>query len=97
MQVDSGRIIQETLARLSKLNDGEGLLLQPYKKDRSVLVIQSAYTCWVIERGFVRKEYEVEMKKIRKLLKKVFKNEFQRSNKVWLKQCSTEEVKKLRG
>ncbi len=32
MQIDKGRIVQEIVARLSKLKDGEGLLLQPYKK-----------------------------------------------------------------
>ncbi len=95
MQIDKGRIVQEIVARLSKLKDGEGLLLQPYKKDRSVYVIRRGSCCRVLERGFVRKECVLEMNKVRKLLKTVCKREFPRSNKIWLKLCAAEEVESL--
>lgn len=92
MQVDKGRILQETLARLSRLEEGEGLLLQPYKKDRSVYVIRRKNMYQVLERGFARKEFAVETRKIKKLLKTLCKKEFPRSNKVWLNFCTAEDV-----
>ncbi len=95
MQVDKGRLLQETLARLSKLREGEGLLLQPYKKDRAVCVIRRENMYRVVERGFARKEFVVESKKIRKLLKTLFKKEFPRSNKIWLNVIAPEEADKF--
>ncbi len=96
MQVDKGRLLQETLTRLSKLREGEGILLQPYKKDRSVCVIRRENMYMVVERGFARKEFVVETKKIRKLLKTLCKKEFPRSNKIWLNSLEPEEADKLR-
>jgi len=92
MQVDKGRVLQETLARLSRLGEGEGLLLQPYKKDRSVYVIRRKSMYQVLERGFAKKEFAVEKGKVKKLLKTLCKKEFHRSNKVWLNFCTAEEV-----
>ena len=95
MQIDKGRIVQEIVARLADLKDGEGVLLQPYKRDRSVYVIRRGSCCHVVECGFIRKECLLEMNKIRKFLKTVCKREFPRSNKVWLKLCAAEEVESL--
>jgi hypothetical protein len=92
MQVDNGRVLQETLARLSRLGEGEGLLLQPYKKDRSVYVIRRKDMYQVLERGFAQKEFAVATGKIKKILKTLCKKEFPRSNKVWLNFCTAEEV-----
>ena len=92
MQIDRGRVLQESLARLSRLEEGEGLLLQPYKKDRSLCVIRRNNMYQVLERGFARKEFVVEIKKISKLLKTLCKKEFPRSNKLWLNICTVEEV-----
>ncbi len=95
MQIDKGRLLQETLARLSKLREGEGLLLQPFKKDRAVYVIQRGDLYQVMERGFARKEFVVARKKIRKLLKTLYRKEFPRSNKVWLNIITSKEVEKF--
>ena len=38
MQVDNGRVLHEIMQRIKKIKNGEGLLLQPYKKDRSICV-----------------------------------------------------------
>jgi len=92
MQVDKGRLIQEAVARLSKLADGEGLLLQPYKKDRSVYVMRRGNTYFVVERGFARKEFTVDKKKIKKLLKTLCRKEFPRSNRVWLNYMSQKDT-----
>ena len=97
MQVDGGRIVQETLARLSKVEDGEVLLLQPYKKDRSVYVMRQTGMYLLVELGFARREYEVEPKKLKKRLKTVCKKEFPRSKKIWLTYCLTEEVTRVSG
>ncbi len=95
MQVAKGRIITETLGRILKLRTGEGLLLQPYKKDRSVYVIRRETLFQVVEYGFRRKEYHVEEAKLGKLLKKVCRNEFPRSNRVWLNLCSVEDMEDI--
>lgn len=95
MQIDSNRIIQEVLLRLQKLKDGEAILLQPYKKDRSVYIVLSNSCYRIIERGFIRKESRVEVQKIRKSLKSVCKKEFPRSRKIWLYFRTSEDVKRL--
>ncbi len=93
MQVDKGRLLHETMSRLSKLQSGEAVLLQPYKKDRSVCVIVLANkTFKILEQGFGQNEFLVDAKKIRKFLKIVCKREFPRSNKVWLRILRPEEV-----
>ena len=97
MQVDRGRLLHETLARLARLEEGEGLLLQPFKKDRAICVILQKGMYQVLERGFVKKEFIVEMKKIRKLLKNLCRKEFPRSNKVWLTLHTSEEISELRS
>lgn len=97
MQIDKGRVLHATLARLSRLKEGEGLLLQPYKKDRAVCVIRRRETFQVLERGFSRQEFFVETEKIRKLLKGLCKKEFPRSNTVWLNLLGPEEADVFAG
>ncbi len=90
MQVDKGRLLHTVLARLSQLEEGEGVLLQPFKKDRAVCVIRRGETFQVLERGFSRKEFVVEREKIKKLLKVLCRKEFPRSNKIWLNLLGTQ-------
>lgn len=97
MQVDKNRLVNEALAQLSRLGQGEGVLLQPFKKDRHVCVIEEHGSYRVVERGFSRKDFVVERGKIRKLLKTLCRKEFPRSHKVWLTRCTAEEVQGLRG
>lgn len=92
MQVDKGRVLHETSARLARLAHGEGLLLQPFKKDRAVCLVVLDGGIRVLERGFVENDYVVDAKKIRKELKVLCRREFPRSNKVWLKHLSPQEV-----
>ena len=92
MQVDKGRILHETLARLEKLMSGEGLLLQPFKKDRAVCLVVLDDAIRILERGFVKNDYVVDVKKIKKELKVMCRREFPRSKKVWLKRLNPEEV-----
>ncbi len=92
MQIDKGRLLHTVLARLSQLKDGEGVLLQPYKKDRAVCLIRRGETFQVLERGFSRKEFVVEREKIKKLLKTLCRKEFPRSNKIWLNLLGKEDT-----
>ena len=95
MQVDNGRLLHEVLARLSRLEEGGGLLLQPFKKDRAIFVILRDGMYQVLERGFARKDFVVDSKKIKKLLKRLCRKEFPRSNKVWLTRHPLEAIKIL--
>lgn len=92
MQVDKGRLLHMTLGRLSRLKEGEGLLLQPWKKDRAVCVIRRGEIFQVLERGFVQEEFYVEREKAKKVLKGVCSKEFPRSHKVWLRLLGPEEA-----
>jgi hypothetical protein len=74
------------------LKEGEAVLLQPYKKDRSVCIILRENMYQVLERGFEVREFEVEAGKIRKVLKNLCRKEFPRSNKMWLKLFSSDDV-----
>lgn len=95
MQIDKGRILHETLRFLTKLEAGEGIVLQPYKKDRSLYLVPDGVTIRIIERGFVRNDYVVEASKLKKALKVVVRREFPRSNKVWLLRLPCEDVAHL--
>ena len=95
MQVDNGRLLHETLARLARLEEGDGVLLQPFKKDRAIFVILQDGMYQVLERGFVRKDFAVDSKKIKKLLKRLCRREFPRSNKVWLTLHTAEEIETM--
>jgi len=97
VQFPKGRILRETLARLPRLREGEAVLLQPYKKDRSVCIVLRKDMYQVLERGFDVREFEVDTGKIKKVLKSLCRKEFPRSNKIWLKLCSTEEVNIFTG
>jgi len=84
MQIDKGRVLHEIMQRIKKIKTGEGILLQPYKKDRSVCVVRRAGHYHVHERGFARNDFVVENRKIKKLLKTLCRREFPRSNKIRL-------------
>jgi hypothetical protein len=92
MQVDKGRILHETLLRLTKLAVGESLILQPFKKDRTVCLVVLGGTVRILERGFVTNDYVVEEKKIKKELKVLCRREFPRSKKVRLKRLGQQET-----
>ena len=95
MRVDIGRLLHETLARLDSLEVGEGIVLQPFKKDRLIVVIQQEGGYQVVERGFVDRDFVVEAKTLRKLLKTLYRKEFPRSHKVWLSVQKAEEIHAL--
>ncbi len=91
MQVDKGRLLHTVLLRLKQLEKGKSVLLQPYKKDRSICVIRQNEGFQVLECGFARREFVVAAGKVKKLLKVLIRKEFPRSNKIWLTILETEQ------
>lgn len=96
MLLDRGRIVEETVRRMMRLGETEGVLLQPYKKDRSVYIIRCGEDYEVLEAGFARQRVTVDFKKLRKFLKVICKREFARSNKVRINSLSAEDSSKVR-
>ncbi|MEN8199882.1 MAG: hypothetical protein ABFR63_07385 [Thermodesulfobacteriota bacterium] len=97
MQVDKNNLVSATLAQLSRSDGGAAVLLQPFKKDRALCVIRCHDGYHVLERGFARQDFNVDEKKIRKLLKKLCRKEFPRSHKVWLTRCTEAEIRERYG
>lgn len=89
MRRDKGGLLHETLVRLVQLEEDDTVLLQSFKKDRAILVTLQEGMYQVLERGFVRKDFVVEIKKIRKLLKSVCRRAFPNSRKLWLTLCKS--------
>lgn len=83
--IDKDKIIDTVIERLSKLPVGYYMDLRTYKRNRSVIVVKkSDNELLVIEKGFYRERFEVNLEKLKKLLKTLLKKEFPRSSKVRL-------------
>ena len=71
---------------MSQLGEGESLILQTYKRDRSVTLTRLAGDrVLVVQKGFEVAEFEIDISKLKKTLKNLLKKEFPRSNKVWIR------------
>ncbi|MBF0368991.1 MAG: hypothetical protein HQL52_05970 [Magnetococcales bacterium] len=76
-------VIPTVMSRLKKLPLGHGLDLRTYKRNRSVLIIREAEEkLSVIQNGFGQERFETSTSNLPRLLKKLLKKEFPRSNKV---------------
>ncbi len=83
--IDKSAVIPVVLARMKKLAVSETLELLTWKKDRSVLLIKQGEDNFLVrENGFKQQEFQVDGKKLKKLLKTLLKREFPRSHKVRL-------------
>lgn len=81
--VDIGNVIPEVLKKMSQLEAGESLVLQTYKRDRSLTLVRLTEERILIrEEGFDREEIEVDSAQLAKVLKALVEKEFPRSNKV---------------
>ncbi len=81
--VDISNVIPVVLKKVVQLDEGQSLVLQTYKRDRSLTVVRLAdQRILVREDGFSKEEFEVDIAKLKKLLKTLVKKEFPRSNKV---------------
>ena len=83
--IDKTAVIPMVINKLRKLPIENFIDLQTYKKDRSVTIIKrSEDNFLVLENGYTHDRFEVNISKLKKLLKILLKREFPRSNKVRL-------------
>lgn len=75
------------IENLTKLKVGDKIELLTYKKDRKVIIIKKDLNIYdVIEDGFNYNKFEdISLNQLEKLLKKLQRIEFPRSNKYFLK------------
>ncbi|MCH1966870.1 hypothetical protein [Paraclostridium sordellii] len=85
--LDIKNFTKVTLEKLKKFNTGDQLELLTYKKDRKIIITKTDYSKFhIIEDGFEYNEFKnIDIKNLEKILKKVKKIEFPRSNKFFLK------------
>ncbi|WP_243544081.1 hypothetical protein [Pseudodesulfovibrio tunisiensis] len=81
--LDKAAAIPAILSRLSKLAPGQGLDLRTYKRDRSIVIRRTGDDAFhVAVDGFAKEETDTDAKGLKKLLKRLMKQEFPRSSKV---------------
>lgn len=85
--LDIKNFTKVTLEKLKKFNTGDQLELLTYKKDRKIIIIKTDYSKFhIIEDGFEYNEFKnIDIKNLEKILKKLKKIEFPRSNKFFMK------------
>ncbi|WP_270506458.1 hypothetical protein [Paraclostridium sordellii] len=85
--LDIKNFTKVTLEKLKKFNTGDQLELLTYKKDRKIIITKTDYSKFhIIEDGFEYNEFKnIDIKNLEKILKKLKKIEFPRSNKFFLK------------
>ncbi|WP_035075554.1 hypothetical protein [Maridesulfovibrio zosterae] len=81
--IDKTSAIEAVINKLKKIPVGRGLDLRTYKRDRSVIIMHTNEDLFsVIEDGFEKEQFSTDLKGMKKLLKKLLKREFPRSNKI---------------
>ena len=85
--LDIKNFTKVTLEKLKKFNIWDQLELLTYKKDRKIIITKTDYSKFhIIEDGFEYNEFKnIDIKNLGKILKKLKKIEFPRSNKFFLK------------
>lgn len=85
--LDIKNFTKVTLEKLKKFNTGDQLQLLTYKKDRKIIIMKTDYSKFhIIEDGFEYNEFKnIDIKNLEKILKKLKKIEFPRSNKFFMK------------
>ncbi len=83
--IDKSSAITTILAKFKKLLPGHYLRLFTFKKDRSVTISKDENDQFFVQvDGFKQQSFKTDVKKIRKHLKILLKQEFPRSNKIRL-------------
>ena len=82
--IDKSSVIKTVLERVTKLSNGHYLDLRTYKRNRSVLIVKREHDLLVIEDGFFKEDFVIDVSKLKNLLKVLIKREFPRSNKIRL-------------
>ncbi|WP_320170900.1 hypothetical protein [Maridesulfovibrio sp.] len=71
------------MRKLGKLPVGHCIDLRTYKRNRSLLILNTGNGCFRIhQNGYENAIHEAAPESIRKILKTLFKKEFPRSNKI---------------
>ncbi len=75
--------LRRALDTLKKFNEGCGLEILSYKRNRGITVLKlSSGNFRLVERGYLDQEVEVSEKQLSRQLKSMMKREFPRSRKV---------------
>lgn len=83
--IDKATAMDTVMERLKKLPVGHAIDLRTYKRNRSVLIRRDGKDAFtVVQNGYEKAEFETTRKKMKKLLKTLFKKEFPRSTKLRL-------------
>ncbi|WP_320006208.1 hypothetical protein [Maridesulfovibrio sp.] len=81
--IDKASALETVLLKLKKVPVGLGLDMRTYKRDRSVLILRTGEDTYVvIEDGFEQARFDENSKSLKKVLKRLLKKEFPRSNKI---------------
>lgn len=83
--IDKNTFIKVLIERAKKLPVGHYLDIRSYKRNRTVFVVKKDHDSFlVIEDGFFKEEFRVNLAKLKKLFKVILRKEFPRSHKVRL-------------
>jgi len=83
--IDKDTAIPTIMNRVKKLPIGHAIDLRTYKRNRSVVIARTGEDEYdVVENGFEEERFQVDLEKMKKLLKLLLKREFPRSTKMRL-------------
>ncbi len=83
--IDKSKIIETVCERLRNLPNGHYLDLRSYKRNRSVIIVKTGQNdLLIIENGYFKERYRLQLDKFKKLLKTLVRKEFPRSRKLRL-------------
>lgn len=81
--IDMANALPTIITRTKRLAVGEGLDLRTFKRDRSIIITRTSEDTYsVIENGFHHETFQTNHSGLKKIMKKLLKKEFPRSNKV---------------
>lgn len=84
--IENDHFIKATMEALKKLQVGDKIRAQSFKKDRQIIVEKKEESYKVYQDGFEKRMYEdLDEQQLKKLLKALQRKEFPRSNKLWFK------------
>ncbi|XPV76825.1 MAG: hypothetical protein ACNI27_02575 [Desulfovibrio sp.] len=99
--IDKATALETVLLRFKKMPVNESFDLRTYKRNRSLLITKTSDDGFqIIQNGYEYEIFEdIPLKKMKKLLKLLFKKEFPRSTKLRLYnlgECDPEELSQLK-
>ncbi|MGE4504201.1 MAG: hypothetical protein AB7D51_02560 [Desulfovibrionaceae bacterium] len=81
--IDRARAENDVAARAARLRVGGALSVACYKGDRTITITRTGEDEYALaQRGFDTMDHHCDSKNLKKLLKKLFRREFPRSNRL---------------